>query len=155
YTRIWFYWRYEDGWRHVPPDYTFWGDVSTYEGQGVNVRYRTVDALLAGDIGAKIETWLAASCAALACGELPDVQVEIVPAERLKVSGSAASAWVLKVPSPDVARARSDQPFTLELQYSVANLLAERLVTSTTSVDSQPVYPSDASYLRGAVVSWL
>ncbi|MBZ0286777.1 MAG: hypothetical protein K8I30_04120, partial [Anaerolineae bacterium] len=20
YTRIWFYWRYDDGWRHVPPD---------------------------------------------------------------------------------------------------------------------------------------
>src|SRR5690606_14422970 len=25
YTRAWFYWRYQDGWFHVPPDYTFWG----------------------------------------------------------------------------------------------------------------------------------
>ncbi|MCA9911566.1 MAG: hypothetical protein KC519_23085, partial [Anaerolineae bacterium] len=24
YARVWFYWRFDDGWRHVPPDYTFW-----------------------------------------------------------------------------------------------------------------------------------
>jgi hypothetical protein len=58
------------------------------------------------------------------------------------------------VPSPYVTRARSDVPFDLDLQYSVANVLSERLVTATTP-DAQPVYPTDASYLRRAVVAWL
>ena len=35
YGRVWFYWRYDDGWRHVPPDYTFWGDARTVEADGV------------------------------------------------------------------------------------------------------------------------
>src|SRR5439155_15886092 len=33
YSTVWFYWRYADGWRHVPTDYTFWGDARTAAGK--------------------------------------------------------------------------------------------------------------------------
>jgi hypothetical protein len=154
YTRVWFYWRYDDGWRHVPPDYTFWGDVQTYEGENLNVRYQSVDAPLAAMMGPDIESWLQLGCAALACEQTPEISVEVLPDEAMQVSWSTTNPWLLQVPSPFVRRARSDMPFDLDMKFGVANLLADRLV-SVASNDMQPVYPADAYYLRQAVVSWL
>jgi hypothetical protein len=154
YSRIWFYWRYDDGWRHVPPDYTFWGDVQTFEGQSVKVRYQTVDALLASSIGENIERWLQTGCEALTCDQPPEVSVDILPDDALQVSWSPNDPWALQVPSPYVRQARSDMPFNVEMQFSVANLLAERLV-AVESANIQPVYPADVYYLRQAIVSWL
>jgi hypothetical protein len=154
YSRIWFYWRYDDGWRHVPPDYTFWGDVQTFEGQGVNVRYQTVDVLIGTAIGENIERWLQIGCEALTCDQPLEVSVDILPDDALQVSWSPNDPWSLQVPSPYVSQARSDMPFNLEMQFSVANLLAERLV-ALKSANMQPVYPADAYYLRQAMVSWL
>lgn len=154
YTRIWFYWRYDDGWRHVPPDYTFWGDVRRFDGQGVSVRFQAVDAPLAASLGPRLEQWLRIGCAALACGTLPAVMVDIVPDEGLQISWSGSNPWLLQVPSPYIRRARADMPFDLELQFSAAGLLAERLVLAATN-NLQPVYPADAYHLRQAVISWL
>ncbi len=154
YTRVWFYWRYDDGWRHVPPDYTFWGDVKTYAPQGVSVRYQTVDESLAGSLGDKLSGWLQTACAALTCGDLPTLSVEIVPDEALQTAWSSSDPWMLQVPSPYVRRARSDMPFDLDMQFTVANLLADRLVTQASNA-MQPAYPADAYYLRSAIVSWL
>jgi hypothetical protein len=154
YTRVWFYWRYDDGWRHVPPDYTFWGDVKTYEGQGVKVRYQTVDALLATKMGESLQSWIEIGCAALACAQTPDISVDVLPDDALQVSWSANNPWSLQLPSPYVHAARSDMPFDVDLQFSVAGLLAERLV-ATASANMQPTYPADAYYLRQAIVSWL
>ncbi len=153
YSRIWFYWRYDDGWHHVPPDYTFWGDLKTAEAQNVSVRYQTVDDTLAQDASAKLSGWLSLACAALNCTP-PELSVEIVPDETLQPSWSAGNPWLLQFPSPYVHRARSDMPFDLNLQFAVASLLAERLVASTSN-NLQPTYPADAYYLRQAVVSWL
>lgn len=154
YTRVWFYWRYEDGWRHVPPDYTFWGDVQTYEPQGVSIRYQTVDSTLATTMGDKLSNWLQTACSILTCGNLPSLMVEVVPDETLQTSWSVSNPWLLQIPSPYINRARSDMPFDTDLQFSVANLLAERLV-SQASGNMQPTYPTDAYYLRQAIVSWL
>jgi hypothetical protein len=154
YTRVWFYWRYDDGWRHVPPDYTFWGDVKTYDAPGVSVRYQTVDDGLATSMGDKVANWLQSACAALTCGDLPALSVEIVPDETLQTSWSTSNPWVLEIPSPYIKRARSDMPFDVDMQFAVANLLAERLVAQA-SANMQPVYPTDAYYLRQAIVSWL
>jgi hypothetical protein len=154
YSRVWFYWRYDDGWRHVPPDYTFWGDVKTYAAQGVTVRYQSVDDMLASTLGDKVSSWLQSACAALTCGDLPALSVEIVPDESLQTTWSPNNAWVLQVPSPYITRARSDMPFDLDMQFAVANLLAERLVAQASN-NMQPVYPTDAYYLRQAIVSWL
>jgi hypothetical protein len=154
YTQVWFYWRYDDGWRHVPPDYTFWGDVQTFQGQGVSVRYQTVDQDVATVIGDRIQSWLQTVCAALTCDGLPEISVEIVPDEALAVSWSASNPWSLQVPSPYIGRARSDMPFDQVLQYDAATLLAERLAAST-SPNIQPNFPADASYLRQAAIAWL
>jgi hypothetical protein len=40
---VWFYWRYSDGWRHVPSDYTFWGESRVLRDGDVSVRYRQLD----------------------------------------------------------------------------------------------------------------
>lgn len=153
YSRIWFYWRYEDGWHHVPPDYTFWGDLETDEAQHVSVRYQTVDTVFAQDVSTKLSGWLTLACAALNCTP-PELGVEVVPDETLQPSWSPGGTWLLQIPSPYVHRARSDMPFDLNLQFAVASLLAERLVASSSN-NLQPVYPADAYYLRQAVMSWL
>jgi hypothetical protein len=154
YVRIWFYWRYDDGWRHVPPDYTFWGDIATHKGAHVTIRYRAVDSALAAQLSDQLDHWLETGCAVFACAALPDLTVDILPDEGLKVSWSASSPWLIQFPSPYVTRARSDMPFDQGLQLETANLLAERLVAEA-SGNMQPVYPADAYYLRQAVVSWL
>ena len=159
YTRTWFYWRYQDdrcqGWRHVPPDYTFWGELRTYVGDGVTVRYRTVDNPVAAAVGLRVEEWLRLGCAALSCPEdRPEVLVEIVPDDTLQIGWSLNDPWLLQLPSPYVTRARSDLPFELGAQIQVANLVAERLVSQATN-NVQPTYPADAYYLRQAMISWL
>jgi hypothetical protein len=154
YSHIWFYWRYDDGWRHVPPDYTFWGDVQTYQGQGVSVRYQTVDARLAAAMGTAVENWLKIGCAALTCGEQPDINIDVLPDDALQIGWSASNPWQMQMPSPYTQRARSDMPFDLDLQFSVANLVAERLL-AVSSPNVQPTYPADAYYLRQAIVSWM
>lgn len=159
YTRTWFYWRYNDdrcqGWRHVPPDYTFWGELRTYVGDGVSVRYQSVDNPMAASVGLRIEEWLRVGCGALTCSEgMPDVLVEIVPDDALQAGWSVNDPWLLQVPSPYVTRARSDMPFELGAQIEVGNLVAERLVTQASS-NMQPSYPADVYYLRQAVISWL
>jgi hypothetical protein len=56
--------------------------------------------------------------------------------------------------SPSVERARSDLPFSPEMQIEAASLLAERIVLES-SGNIRAIYPSDAYYLQQAVTSWL
>jgi hypothetical protein len=154
YVRTWFYWRYEDGWRHVPPDYTFWGEARTLEADGLTIRYGAVDESLAQAMRATVEGWLQTGCASLGCGALPALRIEIVPDPGLKTGWSADDDWLLRVRSPYTDLARMDAPFDFSLQFEMANLLAERLV-AVVSNGLQPVYPADAYYLRSSIVSWL
>lgn len=154
YSRLWFYWQYEEGWRHVPPDLTFWGDVQTYDAPGVTVRARTVDAEVAEAMSGQLSTWIAQGCDILGCAIPPPISVEIVPAVDMTPAWSPANPWALQVPSLHVGRARIDMPFDASLQASVATLLAERLVAQAMD-NVQPEYPADAVYLQQAVVDWL
>lgn len=154
YARLWFYWRYEDGWRHVPPDYTFWGEVHTDTQQDVTLRYQDVDALVAQAMQEQLPGWLQAACSALQCPTSPTLSIDIVPDETLQTAWAAGDAWQLQMPSPYVGRARADMPFDLDTQFVVANLLAERLVAES-SAGLQPQYPADVYYLRQGIVSWL
>lgn len=154
YSRLWFYWNYEEGWRHVPPDFTFWGDVQSYDAQGVMVRARTVDAPLAQAMSSQLASWIAQGCDIFGCVSLPTISVEVVPSALVAPEWSAVNPWSLTVPSPSVGRARLDMPFSPELQAPVAQLLAERLVAQATD-NEQPVFPADAVYLRQAVIDWL
>ncbi len=153
YAQEWFYWRYDDGWRHVPPDYTFWGDPATLKENGVTVHYHTVDDALAQALGPQLARWVHDGCAAVGCDSLPQVDVEILPDQALQAGWASANPWVLQLPSPLTGRARLDTAFDASLQTQVSALLAERLVEQATSV--QTVYPSDAVFLRQAAVDWL
>ena len=154
YRRLWFYWQYEEGWRHVPPDFTFWGDVATVTGEGVSVRARSVDAPVAEAMAGQLARWIKQGCDIFGCISLPPITVEIVPAAASEPSWSPANPWSMTVPSPSIGRARMDMPFSPELQAPVAQLLAERLVAQAMD-NEQPVYPADAVYLRQAAIDWL
>jgi hypothetical protein len=151
YGRIWFYWRYEDGWRHVPPDYTFWGSLASYTTGSVTVNYQTVDEVVARAVGDGLAGWIASGCAVLGCTATPALTVEIVPDETLPIDWSAP--WTLRMPSPFLSAARLDNPFDPAIQAETARKLSEHLVAYVK--DWSPAYAADSRYLRAAVVSWL
>ena len=153
YTRVWFYWRYDDGWRHVPPDYTFWGDPQTLRGEHVTVQYRALDEPVAQAVGSYMSEWVRSGCAALLCDVAPSVTVEIVPSPLATLHWSDADPWLLQVPSPLIERARLDTPVDLALRVDLATLLAQRIVTHVSSETPSPA--ADARFLRSAVVNWL
>lgn len=154
FARAWFYWRYEDGWRHVPPDTTFWGEVKSQSGEGMTVRYRTLDEPLAAALLPQAEDWLADACAILGCSGLPPLTFEIVPADVAEPAWSAANPWLMQIPSPVAVGIRLDQPFSPDLQQPVARLLAARLVDQAMD-NIQPAPVADAAFLQQAVVGWL
>ena len=152
YGRVWFYFRYDDGWRHVPPDYTFWGEQQTVSVEGVTLRYFAIDATLASELAVRLPQWWRDACALLGCGSAPALTVEIVPDDALLVGWAAEDSNVLRMPSPFTRAARLDAIFTAEQQTAIAALLAERLFSMVNT--STPAYPADAIYLRQAVISY-
>lgn len=153
-AHVWFYWRYADGWRHVPPDYTFWGEQLMLESERLRVRYRSVDTKTAEQVNEKVSAWLEHGCRFLQCGDLPQMTIDIItdaPASALWIN---EAAWQLVMQSPYVGGARSDLPFNVQLQIDVATILADRLVNAQTNYMVM-TYPNDAFRLREAVVSYL
>lgn len=153
YVRIWYYWLYEDGWHHVPPDYTYWGEPAIRQQANFAIRYSGVDNAFASAFEDKLARWLDASCAALACGQLPFITVDIRP-EQGAMRWLDGDNWHLVVPSPYVGGARADMPFNTNLQLEAAALLADRMLTHVMG-GMQPLYPADAYFLRSAMASWL
>ena len=163
YARTWFYWRYDadydgdgeiDGWRHVPPDPTFWGSASTYEGDAVQVNYREVDAALAQAMGIRVDEWLSIGCGALTCDDIPTLQIDILSDGVTGVGWSPDDPWRLQLLSPYTDRARTDMPFAPGLQIQASSLLAERLMTHVRggwAVNET----ADAVFLRDATKNWL
>ena len=150
YGRIWFYWHYEDGWEHVPPDYTFWGDTNSATANGVVVNYQAVDAPVAQAAAQQISSWLQMGCTIMGCPNQPKLTVNIVPDPTLQdVTQITNDPWTIEIPSPYITGARIDTPFDSGLQVKV-DLIAARLLGSFT-----PIYPTDAYYLRQAIISWL
>ncbi len=155
YVRTWFYWDYQDlGWRHVPPDYTFWGAAAQLQNERLDIRYQGVDAPLAQSLFETLDDWLTLACGSLDCTGLAPIQIEILPDPGLQTGWSDSDPWLLQLRSPYVDRARVDVPFDFGMRFELANVLAERLV-SVASQGLEPVYPADAFYLRSTSVSWL
>jgi hypothetical protein len=156
YVRTWFYWRYagDEGWRHVPPDYTYWGDPATIEAEGVVVNYQALDEPVAIAISEHVSQWLSSTCAILPCDNLPLLNVQITPQPELNIGWDETAPWTLRVPSPYVGIARADRPFDTPLRTQTANLIASRLLMQATG-SIQPTYPADAVFVRGAVQTWL
>jgi hypothetical protein len=154
FSRLWFYWRYDDGWRHVPPDYTFWGDARLREDGGVTVRYWAVDEPLAQSLILTLPGWLRQGCAALACAEPPPLVVDIVPDEALSPGFAAADSWQMRIPSPYLRPVQMNAVWTPESRATAADLIAGRLLSHAAPA-SAPAYASDGAYLRDAVQAWL
>lgn len=152
YARVWYYWRYEDGWRHVPPDYTFWGEnrVIAVDESPIIVRYRAVDAPVAQAVSDALESWRAFACSQAGLCEFPAVTVDIVPEPSLDIGWSSVDPSVLMLPSPYTRAARLDMPFEQPMRTEVAELIAARMLA-----DFAPEYPADAYFLKQAVTSWL
>jgi hypothetical protein len=157
YVQPWFYWRYEDGWRHVPPDYTFWGEVGQYNGTNVVVLYRSLDEPFAREMGLAVEKWVNSTCATvLQCGDFPHITLSVLTDETMsEPRWSSEDEWRMEVPSPYLIRTRFDLPFSGDHQIRVADLLARRMVEQASADPTAPIYPTDAYYLRPSVVSWL
>lgn len=169
YLRTWFYWRYDDekkvepdgkttiipgGWRHVPPDYTLWGEPQEIATERFTLRYSEVDAPFAQALSGALTQWLALSCEAMICASLPPLQVTIMPGGPNSVAWESSPGWSLIVPSPYADRARIDQPFETKHRIDIGTLLANRLVDQALG-DRVMVFPSDATYLRSAMIAWL
>jgi hypothetical protein len=156
YLQTWFYWRYEEGWYHVPPDYTFWGEASRIESQYFVIRYQTVDELLAQSVANELESWLNDACSFFACNNLPPITIDILPQALAEIqwAENEQNIWQLIIPSPYLARAREDMPFDRQMQIDAATLLANRLLDFASN-NVSVTYPSDAFYLRSGIVTWL
>jgi hypothetical protein len=109
YQRLWFYWRYEDGWRHVPMDSTFWGDAQQAEGAAgtLLVEYYDLDANLAAALIPGLERLWEGGCRWLGCTTPPEpLTVRIMPDPAVGISWSPDDSNVLRIPSPLTGRAR-------------------------------------------------
>lgn len=157
YVQTWFYWKYDDGWRHVPADYTFWGSAQVTRTERFEIRYRSVDQAMAEGVQVALDRWLDQLCLGLVdCSTLPMITVDIIPdpALRTQWANPDQTAWQMVIPSPYTGRARLDLPFTQVLQIESATLIAEKIVRLSSG--DAPIVPfTDAMYLRDAITKWL
>jgi hypothetical protein len=153
-ARVWFYWRYDDGWRHVPPDVTFWGESATLQDTTVTVRYSALDERLAQQVFNRVREWITSGCDILTCDTVPNVTIEIVTDEQVEIDWTSETSSTIRLPSPYLDRVRVASPFAQDAQIAVADALAERLY-SISANSAEVLYPTDAYYLRQAVISWL
>lgn len=154
YERVWFYWRYEDGWHHVPPDYTFWGDPAMLEAPGALVRYRTFDQPAAQVVSERLSQWAQIVCAVAQCDASFRLTAEIIPDDTLTLGWSPADPTTLLIPSPYVDDARVDQLFSPSLQTEAAEAIAAT-VTAQMTDGLTPQPNTDAAYLLSAAQAWL
>lgn len=156
FAQTWFYWRYDDGWRHVPPDYTFWGEFATITMERFAIRYHLVDEPVARALSEQVSLWLDDACSYLDCSMLPLLTFDIVT-EYLPEAYWAPNeefAWQMVLSSPYLHQARLDNPLSQTLQVDIASLLANRLIDTVLNKASI-TYPSDAYFLHSSLVAWM
>jgi hypothetical protein len=165
YARVWFYWRYEDGWRHVPPDYTFWGEPITVTRPGVVVTGYAVDQAAAERAAVHAERWRAVLCAAFTasavaeCTPVTDTADAAAYSLRIAIEPrpEQPAEWgrdgVFRVASPYIAGAYLPDPFDPNLQAAGAAGLAARVIDGVSPI--VPVFPTDAYFFRTSAQVWL
>ena len=154
YARLWFYRHSGDGWRHIAPDYSFWGEASKLESPNVLINFRAVDHELARQVHSAIQVWLDKGCGLLDCDGMPRLTIDIVPEAGNAATWLDEPAMRLQIRSPYVDIARADTPFDGPLQVLVSSMLGERLVNEHTGYLTV-AYPNDAYFLRQASINWL
>lgn len=165
YHSVWFYWRYADGWRHVPSDYTFWGESETITGKVSTVQYDQLDAGLAQALGPLVDKWWTQGCGYVGCVNPPKLSIRIEAMQDEDPRWDDQKPYTLIVPSPLASahdlpnsrpgdRARADIPLSPTLEESIADMVAARVFDVATN-NLQPVATSDAAWLRQSTIDWL
>jgi len=163
YQQAWFYWKYDTldaedtqaGWRHVPPDVTFWGAESTQDNPHSSVTYSELDAFIAEPLAQRMEAWWGGGCALLGCATAPPkLEIIIDPQAGLRLAWEPDTGWRLRVLSPLLAgRVPVAQPVPPALERELATVLAGRLIAYAT--DSRLVFPAEAPPLLSHDTTWL
>ncbi|MEP7286321.1 MAG: hypothetical protein ABI947_11190 [Chloroflexota bacterium] len=156
YETVWFYWRYNDGWRHVPSDFTFWGDQKDMTGKVSTISYSQLDAPLAQALASRVDKWWSDACGYLGCSQVPKLTVEITANEVDQVQWDSKKDNTLLVPSPLASgdRTRVDTILSDQMEDSIAAMLATRAFDLATS-NLRPIPTADAAWLRQATIDWL
>ncbi len=154
YHVTWFYWRYDDGWRHIPPDVIWWGDELSLEGQSVTIRYRRLDEPFAAQIAADAESWWPEGAGTIGCEPPPHLSIEVSPDPASTVGWLPDDEPTLRVHSPLLGRVPADGSLEPGFRAELADLLARRLVECVTG-DLSATWPGDAYWLAARLSDWL
>lgn len=156
YRTVWFYWRYGDGWRHVPSDYTFWGDDRTITGKVSTLKYFQLDTALAQALAPRLDRWWSEGCGYLGCHEQQKFSAEIIADPIGQVRWDDVRPNTLIIPSPLAAgdRARADVALPENVEDAVALKVAERLFDIATG-NLGPIQTADAAWMRQITIEWL
>ncbi|HLY24994.1 MAG TPA: hypothetical protein VKQ72_01565 [Aggregatilineales bacterium] len=156
YHTVWFYWRFPEGWRHVPSDFTFWGNSESVKSDTTVVNYSQVDAELGQALATRVQRWWPTGCATLGCSKVPVLTVEILPNQRDQPDWEPSQPETLIVPSPLSVgdRASADVVISPTLEDAVAKALADHEF-SVASNKLIPTQTADAAWLRQMIVEWL
>ena len=154
YAQVWFYRNLGDGWRHVSPDSSFWGEERRLETDAISIRYFDLDERFAQATSEVVSGWLRRGCQILRCDSAPKLTIDVVNDSGQPVSWATESPATLQVLSPSSGRASIDSPFDQNRQDLVAGALAEHLISLKTD-GRQVEYPHDAVYLRQSLAAYL
>ena len=154
FVRLWFYRRRGASWRHVAPDYSFWGEARVLESATVRVSYRAADHEFALQLRDALEDWIKRGCDLLDCGEVTSVSAEVAPdaAEAVAWIDEEAARLLIRSPYTDIARA--DWPLDGRLRLLISRMVAERLASAQAG-NFDAAEQNDATFLWRAAIAWL
>ncbi len=151
YLQTWFYWNYQDGWRHVPADYTFWGEPKTQAGDYITMNYAMLDQTIALSLFDNLERGMAQVCVWITCDPFA---VLLVSREGLSVNWSATVPNQLEVSSPYVGRVALRQPLPETLMDELTLQLAKALAQAN-GASLQVDDWSDRAFIETQLVAYI
>lgn len=170
YRQAWFYWRYESansddqqiGWRHVPPDVTFWGEEKTIERPHLSLTYCELDEAFALALADRVDGWWALGCTLLACNPPPPkLELIIDPQAGIPLAWEPDDGWRLRLISPLLnGRVSAVTPLSPALDAHYAGILAGRLLTYVSGAKLQfttqeNLIAFDSTWLKYQLRDWL
>src|SRR5260221_1713507 len=155
YHTVWFYWRYPDGWRHVPSDLTFWGDNQTINSKVSTISYQDVDTPLAQALAERVDKWWQDGCGYVGCQTMPTLAVVIAPLENEQPRWDSTKENTLIIPSP---LASGDRAPAQELSDSLEDVIAKAIADRVFGLATKNVKlkaTTDAGWLQQTTIEWL